>query len=278
MSNPVPVPHTPSSAPPAPDDLVQLLEAAAAFARAAGERTLRDFGREIDPERKDDGTPVTATDRAAESLLRERIAARFPTHGILGEEFGERPGASPVRWIVDPIDGTRSFVRGVPLYAVLIGIEWDREPVVGVAHFPALEWTVAAAAGLGCESDGAPCTVSDTTALAAATVCTTDLADVVDGPAAGGLSALTRAAGLARTWGDAYGHALVAAGRADVMVDPVLSPWDAAPLLTIVREAGGAFTSLSGEPSIHAGSGVSTNGVLHEEVLRILAGGSGRGR
>jgi histidinol phosphatase-like enzyme (inositol monophosphatase family) len=260
--------------PPNPDtrELQELLKAAEASARAAGDLTLDHFGGILATERKGDGTPVTAADRAAELLIRKTIAERFPGHGILGEEFGESNPGARIRWIVDPIDGTRSFMRGVPLYGVLIGIEIDQAPAVGVAHFPALGETVSAARGLGCNWNGRPARVSGTETLAEAAVLTTDLRFAVDPAHDSGFSKLVGLAALARTWGDCYGHALVATGRADVMVDPVLSPWDAAPLLTIVTEAGGRFTDVTGRATVHGGSGVSTNGTLHDEVLTSLAG------
>lgn len=249
-----------------------LMEAAEAFAREAGAVTLRHFGGRIDYEEKADGTPVTLADREAERLLRDRITSRFPDHGVLGEEEGETPGSASVRWIVDPIDGTRSFMRGVPLYGVLVGIEIDGEPAVGVAHFPALGETVAAGRGLGCRWNGHRCRVSSVREPARALVLTTDPEHILQTPVGPGWARLQRSAALARTWGDCYGHVLVATGRAEVMVDPILSPWDAAPLLTILSESGGRFTDLAGRATIHGGSGVSTNGALHQEVLAVLEG------
>ena len=247
-----------------------LLAAAESFALEAGAVTLRHFGGWVDHEDKADGTPVTLADREAELLIRNRIDQRYPDHGVLGEEHGEtRPGAS-VRWIVDPIDGTRSFMRGVPLYGVLLGIEIEGEPAVGVAHFPALSETVAAGRGLGCRWNGRPCRVSSVDRVSDALVLTTDPARVLTEPTGPGWERLQAEAALSRTWGDCYGHALVATGRADLMVDPILSAWDAAPLLTILTEAGGRFTDLAGRETIHGGSGVSSNGTLHEEVLRLL--------
>lgn len=251
-------------------DLRELLDAAGDLAADAGEVTLRHFGRRIAPGRKADGTPVTDADREAETLLRNRIGERFPDHGILGEEFGETNPDAGVRWILDPIDGTRSFMRGVPLYGVLIGIEADGEPVVGVAHFPALGETVAAARGLGARWNGGEASVSETAAVDDALVLTTDERRIRTGPAADGWEALTRRCAFARTWGDCYGHILVATGRAEVMVDPILSPWDAGPLLTILTEAGGSFVSLAGEATIHGGSGVSTNAALRGDVMELL--------
>jgi myo-inositol-1(or 4)-monophosphatase len=249
------------------DRILEFMTEAESFSREAGEVTLRWFGAAVDAESKEDGTPVTIADREAETLLRNRIADRFPGHGILGEEFGETDAGSDIRWILDPIDGTKSFIHGVPLYGVLIGIELEGEPVVGVAHFPATRETLVAGRGFGARHNGNPCAVSATRDLGQALLLTTDEGAAVSGRLAEGWAALRSRVAFSRTWGDAYGHMLVATGRADIMVDPELSPWDAAPLLTILREAGGRFTSVDGEPTIHGGSGVSSNGLLHDEVL-----------
>ena len=253
------------------------------LARRAGEVTLRHFGHALAAETKADGTPVTRADREVEMLLREEIGRRYPNHSILGEEFGEEAGDEPFRWILDPIDGTRSFMKGVPLYAVLIGVESEGDPVVGVVHLPALGETVVAARGEGCRwwpaggGPPRPARVSDTGTLAAATALTTDPAQLPASPVGRGWRSLSAEAALVRGWGDAYGHVLVATGRAEIMVDPVLSPWDAAPLLPIMREAGGRFTDLAGRETIRGGSGLSTNGRLHRTVLRRLGEGRGPG-
>jgi len=253
--------------------LDELLSMALALAQEAGSVTMRYFGGVLSAQTKEDGTPVTEADRAAESLLRARIEERFPEHGILGEEYGETNPASSVRWILDPIDGTRSFKRGVPLYGVLVGIEIDGAPAVGVAHFPALAETVGAAVGHGCFWNGKKARVSDVGDLSEAAALTTDPADLLEGPAARGWERLVRGTSLARTWGDCYGHILVATGRAEIMVDPVLSQWDAAPFVPILQEAGGRFTDLDGNPRTDGGSGISTNGILHDQVLEILRTG-----
>jgi histidinol-phosphatase len=257
------------------EELRGLLDFATGIAREAGALTLRWFGGMVEHEDKTDGSPVTPADREVERHLRARIAERWPGHGILGEEMGESNPGARVRWILDPIDGTRSFLRGVPLYGVLIGVEVEGEAAVGVMHFPALRETVAGAAGLGCAWNGRPCKVSGVASMAEATVLATDPIAHLDRPEEGGWERIQRRADLARGWGDCYGHALVATGRAEVMLDSVLHPWDAAPLLPILTEAGGRFSTLQGEATIHGTSGVSTNGLLHEEVLRELAG-SGR--
>lgn len=251
----------------------ELLRKALALAEEAGAVTLKHFGSALTPETKGDGTPVTVADRAAEKLLRDEISRRFPEHGILGEEYGETNPGARVRWILDPIDGTKSFVRGVPLYGVLIGIEIEGAPVVGVAHFPALGETVGAALGHGCFWNGRPASVSSVTNLADAAVMTTDPVELLEGPTARGWEKLVRTCALARTWGDCYGHILVATGRAEVMIDPILSPWDAGPFVPILKEAGGRFTDRSGRARSDGGSGISTNGHLHDQVLSLLRDG-----
>lgn len=255
-------PHSPDA------EVRELLDVAVELACSAGDHTLRWFGHRVDHAAKGDGSPVTLADRDTERLLRERIARRFPDHGILGEEFGEANPGARVRWILDPIDGTRSFMRGVPLYGVLVGVEVEGKATVGVAHFPALRETVAAGAGLGCTWNGAPCRVSPVTRLADALVLTTD-PRAVAGDA--GWGALQQKAGTVRGWSDCYGHALVATGRAEVMLDPVMNPWDSAPFLPILTEAGGCFTTREGVATIHGPSALSTNGALHAEVLEALA-------
>lgn len=254
------------------DQIHEILTAAETFAMEAGEITLRYFGGLVDADDKSDGTPVTIADRQAEEHIRRRIEETFPDHGILGEEYGEtKPGAA-VRWILDPIDGTRSFMHGVPLYGVLIGVEIEGQARVGVANFPALGELISAGEGFGCKLNGNPTAVSQVSELKDSLVLTTDIERILAMHQGAGFRKLQQGAAFARTWGDCYGHCLVATGRAEIMVDPILSPWDAGPLLTIVTEAGGRWTSMQGEVSIHAGSGVATNGILHDFVLETLAG------
>ena len=255
------------------DTLLDVLEAATRFAHEAGEITLRYFGALVDAESKGDGSPVTQADREAEAHIRKRIEERWPEHGILGEEFGVTREDAPIRWILDPIDGTRSFMRGVPLYGVLIGVEGPEGPFVGVAHFPALGETVAAGEGLGCLWNGNPCAVSDVGELDWSLVLTTDAERILSRPEGQGFRSLMQGSSFSRTWGDCYGHILVATGRAEAMIDPILSSWDAGPLLTILTEAGGTFTDLKGNRTIHGGSGISSNGRMHATVLEALRRG-----
>jgi len=253
------------------DDTGILLDFAIELAHEAGALTLEHYGGIVEYDAKGDGSPVTIADREAEKLIRQRVAERFPSHGVLGEEFGSSNPDARVRWILDPIDATRSFMRGVPLYGVLIGIEVAGEAVVGVAHYPPLRETVAAGSGMGCTWNGEPCRVSPVSSMESSVVLTTDVERILSRPEGAGWRRLQQRCAFSRTWGDCYGHALVATGRAEVMVDPIMNPWDAGPFLTIVTEAGGRFTTREGEATIHGGSGVSTNGLLHDEVLRELS-------
>jgi histidinol-phosphatase len=244
-----------------------LLDFAVEVVREAGELTLRWFrSGDLAVERKGDGTPVTAADRAAERLVRERIAARFPADGVLGEEEPESPGTSGRRWVVDPIDGTKAFTRGVPLYSTLLALDDEHGPAVGVIGLPATGQVVYAGRGLGCFADGSPARVSERARLAGAYLTTSEFAHWPEDALLG----VKRAGCQLRTWGDGYGYAMVATGRADVMVDPVVATYDVAAMPVILAEAGGRFSSLDGRPGAGGGSGVATNGLLHEEVLALL--------
>lgn len=255
---------------PSLDEVRELHDFAVSLAHEAGDLTLQYFGHLVDYDAKGDGSPVTVADRGAEKLIRQRVAERYPDHGVLGEEFPETNAGARVRWILDPIDATRSFMRGVPLYGVLIGIEVDGEPAVGVAHFPPLKETVSAGRGLGCLWNEKPCHVSPVNRIEDAVVLTTDAERILSSEPDPGWRRLQQRAAFSRTWGDCYGHALVATGRAEVMVDPIMNAWDCGPFLTILTEAGGRFTTRDGVATIHGGSAISTNGTLHDEVLQAL--------
>lgn len=246
------------------------LEIACEIARRAGEVTLRHFREGVPTELKADATPVTAADREAERLCRRLIADRFPNDGILGEEFGlERPEATR-RWIIDPIDGTRSFVRGTPLYGVLLALQDEGEAQVGVIHFPVLAETVAAGIGLGCWWNEQRCRVSSVDRMDKALLLCTDAEALRAAGHGDRWARLAERAEMVRTWGDCYGHALVATGRAEAMVDPVLAEWDAAPLLPIVTEAGGQFTDWHGRVTHRGGAGMATNDALADTVRQAL--------
>ena len=223
---------------------------------------------------KEDETPVTVADREAERLIRDRIHARYPRHTIVGEEYGSEEGAEAGhRWIVDPIDGTKAFVRGVPLYSVLIGLEVDGVCEVGAAYFPALDEMLCAATGEGCYLNGRRVRVSETQRLRDGIVCFTDAKGFGRYGREEEWQRVLAVASEARGWSDAYGHALVATGRADLMLEPALNPWDASPFPPILREAGGFFGDWSGRETIYADEGLSTTQTLSPEVLDLIRDG-----
>lgn len=239
-----------------------LLEAMQVVARVAGAVALRHYRSALTVETKGDGSPVTIADREAEEAARAWIAQRFPADGILGEEFGEREGTSGRVWILDPIDGTKSFVRGVPLWGTLVAVAEGRRVLAGAAFFPAVDEIVAAAPGEGCWWNGRRAHVSNTSTLAGATVLVTDERSFATAALRDGWRTLTGEASVARSWGDCFGYLLVASGRAEVMVDPIVSPWDAACFQPIIEEAGGVFTDLKGERTAFGGSAIATNARL----------------
>ncbi len=252
------------------NELEQLLEFAGRLAREAGEITLRYFQGSFVLDRKPDKSFVTTADREAERYLRTAIEQVFPDDGILGEEEGNKPGISDRRWIVDPIDGTYSFVHGVPLYAVLIGLVVDDEPVLGAVNLPALNEIVSAAQGLGCFCNGKRVNVSATGSVEDALLLSTDFGSCEQYGFGRAAEKLQRQAKARRTWGDAYGHVMVATGRAEIMLDPVMNVWDCAALLPIVEEAGGTFTDWGGQRTIHGGNAISTNKLLFETVIKAI--------
>jgi histidinol phosphatase-like enzyme (inositol monophosphatase family) len=252
----------------------ELLEIALDVARQAGDRTLRHFQAITEVEIKSDSSPVTVADREAEQLARKLIEQRFPDDGIVGEEFGRTNVDAERTWILDPIDGTLSFVQGVPLYGVLVAVEEGPDAIVGVMHFPALGESVYAAAGEGCWWNGEPASVSDVVSIEEALVVCTNAEEIERRGHRTGWDDLRHRARMVRTWGDCFGHALVATGRAEAMIDPILARWDAAALKPIVEEAGGVYTDWSGRATQHADSGISTNRALAQEVRRILGASS----
>lgn len=246
------------------------LDFALEAAHLAGRLTLGYFQTGLKPERKSDNSPVTAADKAAEEKLRALIAAAYPDDGIIGEEFGRQAGTSGYTWVIDPIDGTKSFVCGVPLYGCLLArIDHDNRTQVGVAHYPALNETVYAGRGMGAYWNGRPARVSTTASLSDAVLLMSDVVGYAERGKGDAYQRLIAETYIQRTWGDSYGYMLVATGRADVMIDPIMWLWDCAPFGVILEEAGGTFTDWRGEPTISAGESIATNGVLLPTVLEI---------
>jgi histidinol-phosphatase len=244
------------------------------IAREAGLHTLQFFQRpDLAVEIKSDASPVTIADRQAEELLRRRIAAKFPEDEILGEEFGEQPGTSGYRWILDPIDGTKSFVHGVPLYGTLVAVEHEERSVIGVIYLPALDEGVHAAVGLGAwhvrgNVPPQPARVSNVATLRESLLLSSEIR--FPAPRQQSLLDLVHATRINRTWGDCYGYLLVATGRAEVMLDPIMALWDIACLQPILEEAGGTLTDWQGNATIYSAEAIATNGKVLGEVLMIV--------
>ena len=245
------------------------------IARQAGQLTLEYFQDvSLDVEQKEDHSPVTRADREAEEFLRRAIRDTFPEDAIQGEELEDQPGSSDYQWILDPIDGTRSFISGVPLYTTLVGVLCRQEPVIGVISAPALGELLQAARGQGTwfEQPGkSPCRaqVSETSSLEKACLVTTQLDSFAHREAGEAYRQLESRAAITRTWGDGYGYMLVATGRADLMVDPLMNRWDAAAIAPVIDEAGGIFCDWQGERTIEHGEGLATNPGLLEQVLSV---------
>jgi histidinol-phosphatase len=243
----------------------------------AGQLTLGYYQTDLQPDFKPDESPVTIADRQAEQLIRSRIEKRYPSHLIIGEEYGgeellEASEEHSHRWIIDPIDGTRSFVRGVPLYAVLIALEIEGKCQVGVAHFPALGEMIAAATGEGCWWNGRRARVSQVKHLKDALVAHSDAASFEKYGRAEAWERLKQVTNYRAGWSDAYGHILVATGRAELMLDPIMSVWDCGALLPILEEAGGYFGDWRGNPTIYGNEALGTTQTLLPEVLQVIDG------
>jgi histidinol phosphatase-like enzyme (inositol monophosphatase family) len=257
-------------------ELKELLEFSVVLARGAGDITLNYFRKQPETSTKSDGSYVTIADREAEAYLRGQINERFPEDGIVGEEEGETEGRSGRRWILDPIDGTFAFVHGVPFYGVLIALEIDGEMSVGVINMPALGEIVSAAQGCGCFLNGELTRVSTTAKLEEALLLCTDFRAAAYNGFGRAVDFLQRTAKTSRTWGDCYGYVLVATGRADVMLDPVMNLWDCAPLLPIMEEAGGTFTDWRGVRTVDGGNAIATNKLLFDEVMQLIGLSAGQ--
>lgn len=255
------------------------LAAAVAAAQAAGDVSRRYFGTGIRVEWKGEGatrSAVTAADREAEEAARAVIGARFPEHGFLGEEFGET-GSKTVRWILDPIDGTDNFIRGIPLFGALVALEENGRITAAATYNPILNEMVSAVRGGGAYRNGVSIRVSERATLAESLVVHSSVGEFLrrglgagGSGAGGGIERLLASAGRDRGFGDYFGYVLVATGRADVMLEAKAAPWDLAAPKLVVEEAGGRFTNLAGEDTIYSGTALASNGRLHDEVRKLL--------
>jgi histidinol-phosphatase len=253
------------------------LSAMIEVAQAAGHHTLKYFRSDsLVVDAKSDDSPVTVADREAEQLVREMIRDKYPSDTLQGEEFAEQKGTSRYRWVVDPIDGTKSFVCGVPLYSTLLALELDGEPLGGVIFIPALDEIIVAAMGQGSwyrSSETSPwkrAAVSNKSEIAEAVFVVSQVDTFDERGAEAAYKRIEQAAWVTRSWGDGYGYLMVATGRAEIMIDPICNAWDVAAILPVVVEAGGKFTNWKGSATARGGDGVGTNGKLHEATLAML--------
>lgn len=247
-------------------NLEQQAEFLVKLARQAGKISLKYFQKKFDVEVKSDASPVTIADKETEIYLRSEIEMAYPEHGIIGEEFGNKeakPGFPT--WTLDPIDGTKSFVAGIPLYTMIISLVHENEPILGLIYQPVLNELAWGATGLGAWYQDTPARVSSTKTLAEARVLYSDGAMLHrDYPAFN--TKLLEKALYTRTWGDGYGYMMVASGRADAMIDPRMNLWDVMPLKPVIEGAGGTFTTLEGRPGIGSNA-LASNGLIHQEIL-----------
>jgi histidinol-phosphatase len=253
------------------ENLRPLLEFAVDACQQAGKITLEHFQKDFQIDYKSDKSPVTIADRSSEIKIRDMIQKQFPDHAIVGEEFGESSTISPYKWYVDPIDGTLAYVHGVPIYGVMLGLEINGECAVGVVNLPALKEIACAARGEGCYWNGQRTSVRKQLRFNESLFCHSGVEYYRQCGRLEAYQKLEAATALQRTWGDCYGHILVATGRADLCVDPILNSWDAAPLIPILLEAGGIFTDWKGEVTAHHHEGISTNASLLPEILQITS-------
>ena len=258
---------------PMSESLRKYLDFAAESAYLAGRLTLGYFQTGVRPDMKADDTPVTVADRRAEELIRHRIERRYPRHAIVGEEYGRKEvGGATHCWFIDPIDGTKSFLSGVPLYAVLIGLEIEDSVEVGVAYFPALDEMIIAASGEGCWWNGRRAHVSDVCMLNRAVATFSDVANFAKCGRSEAWERIQQATYYRAGWGDAYGYLLVATGRVELMLDPVMNAWDCAPFPPILKESGGYFGDWQGHSTIYGDEALATTQALLPEVLALIRG------
>lgn len=251
-------------------EIKKLLADAVEISKLGGNHTLKYFKKNVEIITKADDSPVTIADRETEKLMREEILKRYPNHGIIGEEYGKTNENASIQWILDPIDGTKSFIHGIPLYTTLIGIMIDNEPIIGIINAPALNEICAAAIGHGATFNGEKCSVRNTDKMEDATFLVTDYNGFKEHGMQNYLEALLKETRINRSWGDAYGHMMVAVGRADIMFDPELHIWDAAALLPVLKESGGVFSDVNGNETIHSGNGFSTNKALFPKIKSLI--------
>jgi histidinol-phosphatase len=246
------------------------LDFATDLAHQAGKVTLKYYQTGVSADFKADKSPVTVADKDTEIFIRQQIEKAFPDHGLIGEEFGKDERGQTYRWIIDPIDGTKSFMRGVPLYAVLIGLEVEGVVRVGAAYFPALDEMLCAADGEGCWWNGHRAYVSKVSEIGKAMICFTSLQDL-ESTLGSAWVELKETVYELRGWSDSYGYLAVATGRAEAVLDPVMKIWDCGPFPPIFREAGGFFGNWQGVEGHTFGEALACNKELLQHFLSIMS-------
>jgi myo-inositol-1(or 4)-monophosphatase len=253
------------------DNLLTYFPILSELSLKAGAIVRRYYSAQLEVEHKADDSPVTKADREVELFLRSALEKQFPDYSILGEEYGETTHSSAYRWIIDPIDGTKSFVMRTPLFGVMIALERDGVPVLGSIYFPIQDQLLIGSAETGTFLNGDRCAVSQTADLSQATMTLTDPRVLISSAGNDTLVKLSQKVRLVRGFGDCYGYFLVACGLADIMVDPyALKYHDVAPMPPILSGSGGVFTTFTGEMRLNTGQGLATNKLLHDQVLRVL--------
>ncbi len=241
------------------------------LAEEAGRKILDYHQKGFKVDYKTDHSPVTIADQKAEELIREALAKQTPNYGIIGEEFSDKAGSSSMQWTIDPIDGTKSFICGVPLFSVLISLLENQKSVLGVVHFPVLNLTLSAIQGQGSFLNDSPCRVSEVQSIKKSVLLDGSITTLESMGYTKAWKSLRTQCKFHRGWGDAYGYLLVATGKAEVMFDPIAEIWDLAPMSVIISEAGGQFSSVSNGCFIKDRSGLATNGFLHPMVTKSLS-------
>jgi histidinol-phosphatase len=254
---------------PSKSELKHFLSVAWLAAHKGGQRSLKYFRKDVKVIKKVDRTPVTRADREGEVVIRGVLSKAFPDHQLCGEEFGWDKNVSPdYKWWIDPVDGTRQFIRGLPFWGTLLGLEYKGEVVAGVMHHPAVNLTLWAGKGLGCYANGKRVHVSKIKRIQEGTITYGGFRRIISARYGKGFTKLVESAFDDRSYGDSFGHALVCQGMVEANLDPEVKPYDVAPIKICVEEAGGIFTDVKGDKTIYGGTALSSNGLVHAQILK----------
>ncbi len=250
--------------------LEKLLDFAVSTVKKSEAITLKYYTKKIKPRIKDNLTPVTVADIKCEEFILQKIKNKYPTHSIHAEESGIAESLSDFKWIIDPIDGTKNYMRKYPFWGTLLALEYQGEVVIGVISMPSLNEMICAAKGMGCYSNNKKCKVSKITAVKDSYLIHGGLDYMLTEPYKNNFLQLISRTNYNRGFGDCHGHSFIIKGQSEMMIDPHVAPYDVAPMKICIEEAGGRFTDLNGNCSIYNGNALVTNGKVHDEVLKIL--------